>query len=52
MRRTFFSWVIAAGLVLAPSLAMGDDREDKATAEQIATILRDSGERCRTIAWA
>jgi BON domain len=44
MRRFFctIAMVSAAGLVSAPALA--DQQEDKAAAEQIATILRDSGQ--------
>ena len=44
MRRTFFSWALATAAALAPAYAFGGDREDQAAAEQIATILRDSGD--------
>jgi hypothetical protein len=43
MQRIFFNWTIAAIAVLAPALAMAGDSEDKATADQIAALLRDSG---------
>lgn len=43
MRRILFKCAIATIAALAPSLALAGDREDKAAAEQIATILRDSG---------
>ena len=43
MRRTFWSFAICTIAVLTPALALGGEREDKATAEQIATYLRDSG---------
>jgi hypothetical protein len=44
MGRILFNWAIAAAVVLAPAVAAAGDKEDKATAEQIATILRDSGQ--------
>jgi hypothetical protein len=43
MRRTLFTWAILAVAALAPAIALGDDNEDKAIAEQIAAVLRDSG---------
>ncbi len=43
MRHLFFSWTIAACAALAPAFAMAGDREDKATADEIAALLRDSG---------
>ena len=43
MRRTLCTWVIAALAALAPAGALAGDSEDKAAAEQIATVLRDSG---------
>jgi hypothetical protein len=36
--------VIAAVAALAPALALGGDQQDKAAAEQIAAVLRDSGQ--------
>jgi hypothetical protein len=44
MRRNAFTWAILAIAVLAPALALADDQEDKEAAEQIATIMRDSGQ--------
>ena len=44
MRRTFFSLAVAAIAALAPALAVASDSEDKAAAEQVAEILRDSGQ--------
>ncbi len=43
MRRIFFSLAIALIAALAPATTWAGDREDQAAAEQIATILRDSG---------
>jgi len=43
MRRTLFTWAILAVAALAPAMALGDDNEDKAIAQEIATVLRDSG---------
>jgi hypothetical protein len=43
MRHLLFGWTIAACAVLAPAIAMAGDREDKATADEIAALLRDSG---------
>ncbi len=43
MRRTFWSWAIIAIAALAPATVLAGEKEDKATAEQIATYLRDSG---------
>ncbi|MBI3838124.1 MAG: BON domain-containing protein [Planctomycetia bacterium] len=43
MRRILFSCAIATITALAPALALGGERQDKAAAEQIAAVLRDSG---------
>lgn len=45
MRRILFTRATIAALIaaLAPALALAGDREDQATADQIATLLRDSG---------
>ena len=43
MRRILFSWAIAATATFAAGTALAGQREDEATAEQIATLLRDSG---------
>lgn len=43
MRRTSFGWMAAAIAALAPCVALGGDKEDQATADQIAVVLRDSG---------
>ncbi len=43
MRRILFSLVIASIAATAPARALADDREERAAAQQIATILRDSG---------
>jgi hypothetical protein len=44
MRRILFSLAIATIAATAPAAALADDREDQAAAQQIATILRDSGQ--------
>jgi hypothetical protein len=44
MRRTLCTWAIVALAALAPVGALASDTEDKAAAEQIATVLRDSGQ--------
>ena len=44
MQRILFSCAVATIAALAPTLAVAGDKEDKATAEQIATVLRDSGQ--------
>ena len=43
MPRIFLTFATAA-IALAPLVALAGDREDKATAEQIAVVLRDSGQ--------
>jgi len=43
MPRIFLTFATAA-IALAPMWALAGDREDKATAEQIAVVLRDSGQ--------
>ncbi len=43
MRRIFLTLAIAS-VAAAPAVALAGDREDQAAAQQIATILRDSGE--------
>lgn len=43
MRRIFLTFATAA-IALAPMLALAGEREDKAAAEQIAVVLRDSGQ--------
>jgi hypothetical protein len=43
MSRIFLTFATAA-IALAPMLALAGEREDKATAEQIAVVLRDSGQ--------
>jgi hypothetical protein len=44
MRRILCGWTVAAIAALMPAMALAGEREDKATAEQIATALRDSGQ--------
>jgi hypothetical protein len=44
MRRILFSGAIATIAALAPALALSGERQDKAAAEQIAAVLRDSGQ--------
>ncbi len=44
MRRILFSLAIASIAATAPARLLADDREDQAAAQQIATILRDSGQ--------
>jgi hypothetical protein len=44
MRRFLFNLAIATIAATAPAAAQADDREDQAAAQQIATILRDSGQ--------
>jgi len=43
MRRILFHGIIATLALLAPAGVLAGEREDKATAEQIAAVLRDSG---------
>ncbi|REK18703.1 MAG: BON domain-containing protein [Planctomycetota bacterium] len=43
MRRIISGSVIVAVAVLMPALALAGDQRDEAVAEQIATVLRDSG---------
>jgi len=43
MRRILWTFVIIGISAASPGLALAGDREDKATAEQIAIALRDSG---------
>ena len=43
MRRILFSLAMVSIAVTAPARALADDREDQEAAQQIATILRDSG---------
>jgi len=43
MRRTFFSLAIAALAALVPAVALAGEAQDRAVAEQIAGVLRDSG---------
>jgi hypothetical protein len=43
MQRIFLTFATAA-IALAPTWALAGEREDKATAEQIAVVLRDSGQ--------
>jgi hypothetical protein len=43
MRHFLCSWTIAAIATLSPALASAGEKEDKATADQIAAMLRDSG---------
>jgi len=43
MRRFLLGFAIASA-VAVPAVAQAGDREDKATAERIATVLRDSGQ--------
>jgi hypothetical protein len=44
MRRTLLSWAVLAIAFGAPAIARASDAEDKAVAEQIATVMRDSGQ--------
>ncbi len=44
MARILMTCAAFAVTALAPALALAGDREDKATAEQIAIVLRDSGQ--------
>jgi hypothetical protein len=43
MRRILFNWAAIAVVVMAPAVVNGADSQDTQVAEQIATILRDSG---------
>ena len=42
--RIFFQGLAIAALIAAPAVSLAGDQQDKAAAEQIATILRDSGQ--------
>ncbi len=44
MRRPLFTWAILSIAAIAPAVALASDAQDKAAAEQIATIVRDSGQ--------
>jgi hypothetical protein len=44
MRAIFSSLAVAAIAALAPAVTLAGEQEDKAAAEQIATLLRDSGQ--------
>jgi hypothetical protein len=43
MRRKLFAWAVATIALVSPAVSLAGDDQDKAIAEQIATVLRDSG---------
>jgi hypothetical protein len=43
MRRTLLTWAVVTIAAFVPAVTLAEDAQDKAVAEQIATVMRDSG---------